>query len=322
MTTHLDQFSDHEHKFNNSDGYKYERNEKGEIIAFMTESSQGEDYESSIASVTGVAEGDQFIWERSEYREAGFWGGEDSGADPADKKYQKYSIMNIVGAADEFIVFLGARYWKEPGDTSFHGDTWEWDSGSGAVTYNYWYLGSIRDDDLWTWMESNIYDIGISDLSLLESELLEMLNYAFEEGPALTPGDISFNGTSFEVSYEYMKDAVNYEQVMRWAMNDQGIMQDMFMGSRRVSDGEWVRWERTVLVETLSPSAGNIYDVGEFFFDDIPDNYVPTIPTNTTTDDDSDDDDGPFSGIPGYPVSSVIIFSIVALVAISIRKRK
>ncbi len=341
MTTHLEQYRE-EHSNYWGPGYNGGHDERERMVAFMVDGSKGCVYEDDIASVTPVSEGDTFIWERSEYSPAGQWGPEDPGRDPANKTYNKYVIGDVLSACDEFVVFLGARYWKGPEDTDFHGETWHFDDGTTTgIDINYWYLSSIRDDDIWTWMESDIFDTGITDLSANEADILEMLNYAFDipEGNLLTSDDITFNGTTFEVSMEMDKDGQAVEQVFRFAVSSQGVLQDMFMGARYVTNGTWIDWERTTLVEAESPIAGTTYDVGCVFFDDMPDFFDEEPADDDTTDDDTTDDDttddttdddttddddtsSPFGEIPGYPVAVVGIVSMIATVALVFKKRK
>ncbi|UYP44401.1 hypothetical protein NEF87_000686 [Candidatus Lokiarchaeum ossiferum] len=270
MTTHLDQ-DRYQRREENMGTYWRGEEQRERMVAFMTNGSKGDIYETNIPAVTGVSPLHEFVWERSEYRPAE---GDQEAKDPSDKSYQKWRIINVMSACDKFIVFLGQQYWKGPDDTEYQSQEWHIETPEGPVDLNYWYLGSVRNDDVWTWFQSQIYDIGISDLSLYEDEIVEMLNYGLELGGAmLTPANVDIVGRSFTVRVQ----ADGKEHVMRIAINDQGIMQDMFMGTKYISNGTWAEWDRTVLSEATIG-----YTTGEFFSDDIPANYVQLDLTDPT----------------------------------------
>ena len=110
----------------------------------------------------------------------------------------------------------------------------------------------------------------------------------------------------------------------------------MIMGDK-YANGTWREWERTVLVDYVSPVAGNTYTTGEVFLTDVPTGYIPyddgsttdddstdddTTDDDTTDDDDDDDNGNPFGGIPGYPVAFMSVLSIIAVLGIAFKKRK
>ena len=269
MDTHLE-MDMYEWSEENYEGNWHGREKRENFVAFMVDASHGCDYEDNIADVTGVSPLDYFVWERSEYRPATE---NDEARDPHDKGYSKWVIGNVLPAGGEFVVFLGAQFWMGPEDTEYHGQEWHLETEGEPIDLNYWYLGSVRDDDVWTWFQSQIFDIGIDDLSLYETEILEMLNYGLElGGTELLPANIDIVGRSFTVRIQ----AEGKEHVMRIAINEQGIMQDMFMGTKW-DNGTWEEWDRTVLSES-TPG----YATGEVFMDDIPANYVQLDLTDPT----------------------------------------
>ncbi|MCF2138586.1 MAG: hypothetical protein K9W44_00855 [Candidatus Lokiarchaeota archaeon] len=343
MTTYLNQ-RQHEHEdwsfVNGGETINGGRDKEERFVAFMVNGSKGCEYETDIASITALNSLDSLIWERSESRPAGEWGSDDPGSDPADKSFEKVIIGNVVSTCDNYVVFLGAQFWKGPNDTDFHPHEWHLNTSEEEIIGNYWYLGSIRKNDIWTWIESQIFDMSITDFAPLVSDIVELLNYAFAPKMHITTADITTNGRSFTISA--MNGTIKHE--FRLAVNSKGIMQDLFSGEYDTSTDTWIRWERNVLVE--APSG---YEVGEFFMDDIPPNYVPSSaynpPVNTTTDDTTTDDTttddtatddtatddtatddtaptNPFENIPGYTTSAVLIFSLIGVVALTLRKRR
>ena len=337
MTTHLDQYFEHRSNYHfekPGESFDYGEEQRNSMVAFMIDASKGCVYEDEIDVITSIDTGDTFVWERSEYRPAGEFGSEDPGRDPADKEYEKTVIVDALSAGDEYVVFLGSQFWKGPEDTEFMGRSWNFDTPDGPISANLWYISSIRADDVWTWFDSQLFDKNISDLSLYAVEIAEMLTYAFELPPAevITPNDISFNGTSFEVVLRVNKDGEDIDHIFRFAINNEGVLQDMFMGNKRVGDGVWLEWDRTVLFEATSPRS-TAFTIGEYFLDDIPANYVPTgilaqPPINTTTDTTTDGTTGNnsdvtdiFGDIPSYPTAVVLIISIISVVGIVSKKR-
>lgn len=325
MTTHLRQ-EQREHEdwtFNNGvDEVHGGRDKEERMVAFMSTGSKGCVYETDIASITALQPMDTLVWERSQYHPAGQWGPDDPGNNPADKSFDKIVIGQVLSACDKYVVFLGAQFWKGPGDTDYHPHEWHLNGPDGDIVGNFWYLDSIRKDDIWTWINSNIFDMSITDFAAYSAEIVEILNFAFAPDVTVTASDITFNGTTFEVQ------AIdgNIKHVFRLAVNNKGIMQDMFMGEYDTTTNEWLNWERNVLVE--APSG---YTVGEYFMTDIPSNYVPSSayipPSNDTSSDDTSPTDdttpsNPFGNIPGYTTSTVLIFSLIGVVALSLRKRK
>ncbi|WP_371804997.1 hypothetical protein [Candidatus Lokiarchaeum ossiferum] len=270
MTTHLDQ-NGYEYKEENKGDYWYKTEKSDQFVVFMINGTKGCVYETNIPAVTGVSPGHTFTWEKSKYKPAS---GEDPEKDPHDKEYDRIIITNVRSACDKFIVFLGARFWKNSTMTEWESQNWHLNTSEGWVDLNYWYLGSIRDDDVWTLFQSQIFDIDIDDLTLYEDEILEMLNYGLElGGETLTSDNVDIVGRSFTVRVQ----ADGKEHVMRIAINDQGIMQDMFTGTKYISNGTWEEWDRTVLSEATPD-----YTTGEFFNDDIPANYVQLDLTDPT----------------------------------------
>ncbi len=339
MTTYLKQ-EQHAHEewnyVNGGESVYGGKNNDERFVAFMINGSKGCEYESDISSITDLQPLDTLVWERSEFRPAGEWGPDDPGSDPADKAFEKFIIGNIVKTCDNYVVFLGAQFWKGPGESVFHPREWNLETPEGdPITGNYWFLGSIRKNDIWTWIESNIFDMSITDFAPHVNDIVEILNYAFAPKMHITSADITTDGRSFTVNA--MDGTIKH--VFRLAVNNKGIMQDMLMGEYNTSTNTWIRWERNVLVE--APTG---YEVGEFFMDDIPPNYVPSsaynAPTNTTTDDTTTDDTStddtttddtatddtapanPFENIPGYTTSAVLIFSLIGVVALTLRKKR
>ncbi|MHA1619443.1 MAG: hypothetical protein ACTSVZ_09180 [Promethearchaeota archaeon] len=321
MTTHLDQRNEEREYWHFDDGmgsvWDGGREKREHFVAFMVENSKSCVYETDIASVTGVQPLDTFIWEQSRYSPAGDWGPDDPGQDPDDKFFNKIVIGEVLSVCDEYIVFLGAQFWKGPEDTDFHAHEWRLDTPDGEIVGNYWYLGSIRGDDIWTWMESQIFDMSITDLAGYEADIAQILTYAFSPGAVITAVDVMVNGTTFEVRIS--EGAIDH--VFRLAVSAQGIMQDMFMGEYDTNSDEWLNWERTVLID--APSG---YTTGEYFTEDIPDNYVSSVSDDDDgTDDDTDDgtdDSDVFGGIPGYSTGAMIFFGLLGVVAITLKKRK
>ncbi|MHA1674815.1 MAG: hypothetical protein ACTSYI_14465 [Promethearchaeota archaeon] len=327
MTTHLNQRQEERENWHFDDGsggsWDGSRENREEMVAFMVDGSKGCVYEDDISSVTGVQPLDTFVWEHSRFRPAGEWGPDDMGDDPADKFYDMIVIGDVLSTCDEYVVLLGAQFKKGPEDTVFQPHEWHLNDGEGGdIVGNYWYLGSIRDNDIWTWMNSQIFDIGITDLAGYEADLAEILSYAFAPGAVITAADVTVNGTTFEV----IMPEGNIDHVFRFAINDEGIMQDMFMGEFDTSTNTWLNWERTVLIDA---PAG--YTVGEYYLDGIPENYYPPDDTDDDTptdDDDTPTDDSPtddgfdFGNIPGYSTGMMIVLSIFGIAAITLKKRK
>ncbi len=309
MTTHLEQSQEERENWHFDDGmgggWDGGRENREKFVAFMTESSKTCVLETDIASITGVQPLDTFIWEHSRFSPAGEWGPDDPGQDPADKSFNKIVIGEVLSTCDEYVVFLGAQFWKGPEDTEFHAREWRLDTPDGEIVGNYWYLGSIRGDDIWTWFASQIFDMSITDLTGYEADIAQMLTYAFAPDAVITAADIEVDGTTFEV---HVSDG-SIDHVFRLAVSPQGIMQDMFMGEYDTVNDEWLNWERTVLIE-----APVDYTTGEYFTDDIPDNYVPS--------EGAGDDGGLFGKIPGYPMGVMIFFSILGIAAITLKRRK
>ena len=242
-----------------------------------------------------------FIWEQARYRPAE---GNDPGRDPEDKSYNKIIIAEVVATGDGSVVFLGQRFWKEPEDSDYHAQTWELrDEETASSNVNLWYLGSIRDGDIWTWFNSQIFDIGIADLSVYEADIIEMLNYGMELPPGVvfTLADITTSNRTFEISKTFDGE----KHIMRFAVSPEGIMQDMFMGTKD-SAGVWLEWERTVLIQ-----APEGYATGIVWTEDMPDYTADTEPTT--------DDPGPGFEIPGYPLE---MFALVGLFGIVLLIRK
>jgi len=261
------------------------------------------------SDVTDVVSGDVFVWERQRYSPAGSWGPDDPGSDPANYTHMRNRILSVEEACDGFIVFLGTieeRNWDE---TDYRGKTWKyWDEALGVYVdtgFNSWLLGSIQDGNIWSWVNSQYFDKGIANFTGYEIVLAELLNFAMDlpDGYSIHPTDITVDGLTFEVIMTLEESpGVYISHVMRLAVNNKGIMQEMFMGTRDSSD-TWLDWEYTVLIDA---PAG--YDTGGVFSD---------LPVEDTHDLEGDPS-SPFD-IPGYPM---LFISIIALASIAVIIRK
>jgi hypothetical protein len=269
------------------------------FVGFVVGASKVMDLEEDIASVTGVGTGDTFVWEQAQFRPPE---GNDPGRDPEDRSYNKIIIAEVVATGDGSVVFLGSQFWQGPDDTEYHAQTWELrDEATAPSNVNLWYLGSVRDSDIWTWFNSQIFDIGIEDLSVYEPDIIEMLNYVdmdLPSGVLFTVDDITTNGRTFEI----LKTVDGEDFIMRFAVSPEGIMQDMFMGTKD-STGVWLEWERTVLIE--APTG---YTTGVVWTEDMPDYTAGTDP-----------DPGTGFEIPGYPLE---VFALVGLFGLVLLIRK
>ncbi|MHA1746306.1 MAG: hypothetical protein ACTSWW_09925 [Promethearchaeota archaeon] len=273
------------------------------FVGFVVGASKGMHLEDDIASVTGVGTGDTFVWEQAQYKPAE---GNDPGRDPEDKSYNKIIIAEVVATGDGSVVFLGSQFWQGPDDTEYHAHTWELrDEATATSNVNLWYLGSIRDGDIWTWFQSQIFDIGIADLSVYEADIIEMLNYGMElpSGVVFTAADITTTGRTFEISKTFDGE----DHIMRFAVSPEGIMQDMFQGTKD-SNGVWLEWSRNVLIE--APTG---YATGIVWTEDMPDYTAGTDPGT--------DPLGGFE-IPGYPLEMFALVGLFGLVLLTRKYRK
>ncbi|UYP47010.1 hypothetical protein NEF87_003295 [Candidatus Lokiarchaeum ossiferum] len=330
MTAYLDMYMKQNEEFNNTNDEPsgYDREES--FVGFLVNSSYGITSESDISSITGVQSLDVYEWEQSEYRPTGYWNEEDTGADPSEKGGMEYTVGAVRSTDNEYVVFLGSIRFREPGSSTWDSETWQYEED--GIAYNMWFLSTIRDEDMWTLANTQFFDIGMTDWSAQESELLDILNYYMElpEGVTITTEDLTISGTTFEMVVD-RGDGI--ESVMKIAVNEEGILQDFFMGTRYISNGTWTRWQRQVLV-----SAPTGVELGEVFTSDIPDNYVSwdgsiddtiddtdttnTTSTSDTTSNTSEDVQNLFDSIPGYPTAVMGILSMIALLSIAFHKRK
>ncbi len=284
---------------NHWEGYEH----RGKLEGFAIEISTGCS-KATASDVTEVNSGDVFVWENQRYRPAGTYGTEDLGEEPENYVHLRNTILSVEETCGEFIVFLGSieeRRWDE---TDYSGKTWTvWDESSGDyvdIGVNSWLIGSIQDGNIWSWMNSQYFDIGITDFAPLETDLIELLNFAFElpDGVEITSSDITISGLTFEIllSFEENPGEGDIDHIMRMAVNNKGIMQEMFMGTQ-YSNGTWRDWEYTVLID-----APEGYDVGGVFND---------LPVENPHDLEGGDP-SPFD-IPGYSTTIVMIVSIFAI---------
>lgn len=271
MTTHLDInheeriYRDEASTFDDQSNHR-EFYHREYMVGFMVNASKGYHEESNIAAITGIQPLDTFTWEHSRY---------DNDNDPNDRTYDKLIIGLVDTAASEYLIFYGAKFWKNSTMSTFQPQTWTLHQDNGEdIVGNIWYLGAIRRDDIWSWSGSQFYDIGITDFANYTDDLVEILSYSFAPEVAATADEITTNGREFTV--EIPDGDINH--VFKFAMNPQGIMQDMLMGDQYLN-GTWKSWQRTVLVDA-TPG----YDTGTVFAE--PDNYIPgdnAAPTVTLT---------------------------------------
>ncbi len=258
---------------------------RSRIDAFMIECSLGgSTIDASL--VTDLLPGDQFVWDHNRYHPAGLWGSEDPGEDPTHISQERVTFITTYEALGEFVVFLGSMEWKNWDESSFHPRTWTYyDEGLGWVDtdINLWLMGSIKDEDIWSWYGTQFFDIGIQDFAPYEADLIDLLNFALElpEGFTITPSDITIDGLTFEVllTFEEQSGEGDIHHIMKFAANDKGIMQEMFMGTQYLN-GTWREWDHNVL--TQAPSG---YSVGPVM-SGLPDFTAPvvSITSPSTTD--------------------------------------
>lgn len=265
------------------------------------------------STVTEVVTGDQFIWENQRYSPAGSWGSDDPGSDPNNYTHIRDNILTVEETCGEFIVFIGAREYRNWDQTDYHGNTWKyWDEALGDYVdteINQWLLGSIQDANIWSWMNSQYFDIGLANFSGYEIELAELLNFAIDDIPdgySIHPTDITVDGLTFELLFNYEESpGVTISHVMKFAVNNKGIMQEMFMGIKDSADN-WLEWEYTVLI-----SAPSGYDVGNVF-DGLPVEDIHGL-------------QGSGFEIPGYSGAFLVIasvFGIFSLLALISNRRR
>jgi hypothetical protein len=258
-----------------------------------------------LASVTNVSKNNVFVWEHSRYRpQDGEWG------DPKKKQQDKIIVRDILVSCGGNIVFVGEQSHKQWNETAFNNRTWQLGEQPNEININYWVLGTIKDNDVWSWFQSQIFDIGITNFSTVSTKIIDMLNFGIDlpDGVVITTNNVTFAGRSFKVSLN-MNDGNTH--IMRFAASKEGIMQDMLMGVK-YANGTWKEWERTVLAEAPAN-----FDKGEVFTEDIPDNYESANTADTT-----DAGDSPFGNLPGYPVSFTILFSLIGVAMIVLKKKK
>jgi len=265
------------------------------------------------SGVTEVGSGDVFVWENQRYRPAS---SEDPGRDPANYTHIRNHILTVEEACDGFIVFLGSIEERKWDETVYTGKTWKyWDETINDfvdTTVNLWQLGSIQDGNIWSWVNSQYFDIGIANFSSYEADLIELLNFAMElpEGITITPADVTIDGLTFEVvlSFEENPGDGIVDHIMRFAVNNKGIMQEMFRGSQ-ADDGTWLEWEYTVLID-----APDGYDTGS---------VLPDLPVEDPHD--LDGGEPSLFDIPGYSTTVVMvvsIFAIFSLIALISNRRR
>ncbi|MHA1721309.1 MAG: OmpL47-type beta-barrel domain-containing protein, partial [Promethearchaeota archaeon] len=275
IVTHLKQEEERRESYWMGDHEEgYER--RGRLDVFLVESSLG-CITSDASLVTDLLPGDQFVWDHNRYHPAGMWGPDDPGDDPNHIFQDRVTFLTTYEACDNFIVFLGSMEWKNWDDSSFHPRTWNYyDDNLGWVStdINIWLLGSIRDNDIWSWFGTQFFDIGIQDFALYESDIIDLMNFALElpDGISLTSSDITISGLTFEISLVFEENAGegDINHIMKFAANDKGVMQEMFMGSKYAND-TWRDWEHNVL--TQAPSG---YAVGPIL-SGLPDFTAPVV---------------------------------------------
>jgi hypothetical protein len=268
------------------------------------------------SDVTDVVTGDVFVWENQRYHPAGMWGPDDPGEDPAHFTHLRNQILTVESACDEFIVFLGSIEMRQWNETDYRGRTWKyWDEDAGNYVdsgINSWLLGSIQDGNIWSWVNSQYFDKGIENFTSYEADLVELLNFVMELPPGITitPADVTVSGLTFEVilSFEETPGGGIVDHIMSIAVNNKGIMQEMFRGSRDSSD-TWLEWEYTVLID-----APDGYDTG---------GVLPDLPVEDPSGLEGGDP-SPFD-IPGYSTTMVMvvsIFAIFSLIALISNRRR
>jgi len=291
----------------------YER--RSRLEGFAVEISVGSlDVCASVpaSGVTEVGTGDVFVWENQRYHPAGMWGPDDQGQDPEEYMHLRNQILTVEEACDGFIVFLGSIEMRQWNESEYTNRTWKhWDEALGGYVdsgVNLWLLGSIQDGNIWSWINSQYFDIGIDNFTSHEADLIELLNFAMElpDGITITPEDVAIDGLSFEVvlSFEENPGDGIVDHIMRFVVNNKGIMQEMFRGSQ-ADDGTWLEWEYTVLIDA---PAG--YDVG---------GVLPDLPVEDTHD--LEGGDPSLFDIPGYPMLFISVIAFASIVFV-IRKSK
>lgn len=256
-------------------------------------------------SLTPIRNGDELIWSKMEYRE--------NDSEQYRIEMEKGKIQNIILAADGSYLFLGERYGKSADDNEFHGDYWQLGDTT-TNTMNYWILSALRPNDPWTWFDNRIIDASVSDLSIYQNDIVDMMNFGFGTN-IFDSSDITFDGRSFSVT-----ETMGSENFMfKYAVNDQGIVQDQFFGMQ-YSDGTWREWNRCILE---SAPAG--FETGMVWTDEnLPD--PAEVPGYDDMDPDDDDEEGglknPFEGlnIPGYNIPLLLIIAFAGI-AFTLRRK-
>jgi len=297
IVTHLD--FNQEKEWSDDLGEGEEKREEIKMFSYSITPATG-CVQNPATDITNLVSQDILIWEGQRYR-------------PDETEIYKHDMSKVViheliSACDGSIVFLGERFHREFSETMYYGDYWQLDPESPTpIDINFWMLSSVRDDDLWSWMQGQIFDNGVTDFAPYEDTIIAMLNFAFElpAGVSLTASDIATGPNWFEVTlYDADKD-VNH--VMKFAINAEGIMQDMLMGDQDPETGDWLNYERSVLVNGIGAT-------GEYFSETLP------MYTDADTSIDTTPDDSIFD-IPGYPMLFISIIAFASIVFV-IRKSK
>ena len=299
-----------------------------QVYEFKEEGSTGEERDEEIfmilystslgcnsgnpSDVTSIDTGDELIWEQQEYNP-----NDEQLGDSVRRSREKYIIGDVLGTCDGSVVSVGAKYHRLLNASEYKSAAWElnedWGSTHSGTPINFWALGLLKDDNMWTWLseatDGRVFDKGITDFASYTGTIAQMLNFGFliPDSQAVTSSDIQTNGTIFEVSIDMPEDGETITRIMRFAVNEEGILQDMFQGGK-YTNGTWKEWERTVLVNGTGSE-------GEVFTDDIPDNYTPVDTGEDTTPNDSP------LGISGYPTIFSMLFAFAGIVLILQRKK-
>nr|WP_147664602.1 hypothetical protein [Candidatus Prometheoarchaeum syntrophicum]QEE17717.1 hypothetical protein DSAG12_03555 [Candidatus Prometheoarchaeum syntrophicum] len=270
-------------------------------ISYIPIGSQVYDYYDHYtgSDVTSLDSGDVLIWENQRYQP--------DETEIYEHDRNKFIIRDIISTLDGSIAIFGERFRRDFSDTVYHGEYWVLERGqvnlSGGeplpLDVNYWMLSSVREKDIWSWMQGQIFDKDINDFDDYATDLVEMLNFALSlpAGVSISASDITIDSNWFEISvFNAEKDV---DHIIKFAVNQKGILQDLLIGEKDPVSGDWLNYERSVL-------AAGPGDIGEFFSDTLP-MYVTADLSEDTLD------------IPG---SLLLIISIIAFASIVVVIRK
>jgi hypothetical protein len=268
-----------------------------------------------VASPTGLTNlkaGSVLTWQREKYRPPS---AEDQGSNPCDWEKRKYAVDSNVPfemGLEGSLLVMGQQYYQKKGDANYMSKYWEEDFVPYVPNVNYWMLSALTPGDIWSIMNSDIIPISTPNFDTVPQTVADMLNFALQTPVLITPAHLVLSGKSIEAEISYM--GVTY--VLKISFNNEGIMQDMFMGSKN-SDGTWRDWERTVLIYS---SDG--FPVGMVFTTGLPEfcDYALANPEEEPPAQDQEDpQESPF--INGYPISMISLIAVLGM-ALSLRKRR